>query len=560
MADEEPPGLRQAPVEALSPDRAKRAEPELEFHQDTLRALARALLQSLVSRRPRGAATAENDEASSSWQVLKALVTHPPRPRLPEWVAYFSPGQRGRWLLQGLPALVLLSGIAWASRGLSTPGELVGLLRAAADDARDRGDHASARTLYQRLRADGHVEPDVQFELARCLEALGHDEAALRIMARIGPPDEPGFGPAHLWLGRRLVEQARAAPGQAATWLSRASVHLAHAVTRMPDRPEPHRLLAAICLVEGRLDESEHHVMTRRAGPGRSLQLAALYQHRASLVRRTSPAQADALLVRARVLATSAVTVLKAHLEGAPDDDRRRAMYARACVLAGRYADALGALRVLASGGAPPELGMLAQVHMLRARELEEDGDAEGARVQWLEALRVQPTDAAVLAWGIDRAHGDDPGAAAVRAALEGLDDTAARAFALGTIALRRGANEGARALLEQAVAGRPGDAASLNNLAWCLSQLSVDTERALELASQAARARPRQPAYHSTRATLLIQLGRWRDALEALRSWLALSPTDPRVHQHLVRVYGELGLPQQAALHVARAATLQGR
>jgi predicted Zn-dependent protease len=123
----------------------------------------------------------------------------------------------------------------------------------------------------------------------------------------------------------------------------------------------------------------------------------------------------------------------------------------------------------------------------------------------------------------------------------------------------------GRLAAAERALAGFDGvalDAAErvtwLNNRACVALETGGDPQAALELVEQAVALRPDVPAVQHTRATALIALGRFDDAigvLEAMRAGGELSPPLEALRcRELARAWDQKGQPDYAADYRDRA------
>jgi len=133
--------------------------------------------------------------------------------------------------------------------------------------------------------------------------------------------------------------------------------------------------------------------------------------------------------------------------------------------------------------------------------------------------------------------------------------------FALGLDAWVRGDTDAARIHLEQAARLAPTGPAIANNLAWVLAHgPNPDLSRALSLVELALDRQPRDPQYRGTRGSILVRLGRWKDALPDLETALTKDPNDRDLHGDLAVVYERLGLPDMAAGHREHAAGPPGQ
>jgi arylsulfatase A-like enzyme/Tfp pilus assembly protein PilF len=114
--------------------------------------------------------------------------------------------------------------------------------------------------------------------------------------------------------------------------------------------------------------------------------------------------------------------------------------------------------------------------------------------------------------------------------------------------------------LRRKVLSREPGNAKAQNDLAWSLARAGVELDRALELATEAARRLDDQPAVLDTLATVRLARGEAREALEVADRALAEAPEAVRAHLLFVRAsaLSELGRSADArrALRESEAAT----
>jgi len=101
-------------------------------------------------------------------------------------------------------------------------------------------DFELASVCYQRLLLDEPNNPEHEFGLAMSLAATGQAHEARQLLARLAPPDAPGYLPAR----RFLAEQLLAAPTPTPKMLDTAEANLKWLVEAQPNNPEIHALLA----------------------------------------------------------------------------------------------------------------------------------------------------------------------------------------------------------------------------------------------------------------------------------------------------------------------------
>ena len=90
--------------------------------------------------------------------------------------------------------------------------------------------------------------------------------------------------------------------------------------------------------------------------------------------------------------------------------------------------------------------------------------------------------------------------------------------------------------------------------MAWILAQgESPDLERALELAETAVNRVPDSPRFRDTLGTVLVKLGRHRDAISELQLALSGVPDKNTVHRKLSICYKSIGMNDLAEMHLQK-------
>ena len=112
---------------------------------------------------------------------------------------------------------------------------------------------------------------------------------------------------------------------------------------------------------------------------------------------------------------------------------------------------------------------------------------------------------------------------------------TALAHFALSNILWIIDERDQAKFHLEQAYLLNNDFVIIINNLAWILAlEESPDLERALELAATAVSRVPENPRFRDTLGTVLVKLGRHKEAISELQLALSGVPDTAPVHQKL--------------------------
>jgi putative PEP-CTERM system TPR-repeat lipoprotein len=89
-----------------------------------------------------------------------------------------------------------------------------------------------------------------------------------------------------------------------------------------------------------------------------------------------------------------------------------------------------------------------------------------------------------------------------------------------------------------------PGQIVALNNLAWCY--LQVKDKRAVEIAQQAVKLDPKNPALLDTLGWILVQNGDSKGGLEHLKTAAELAPKNPEIRVHYAQALVQAGQRNQ--------------
>ncbi len=123
--------------------------------------------------------------------------------------------------------------------------------------------------------------------------------------------------------------------------------------------------------------------------------------------------------------------------------------------------------------------------------------------------------------------------------------------FIRGTAAMMQNNVEDATLHLELAAKSFATVPAVLNNLAVALaSRAGNDLERALKLVDAALKQVPTEPYFHETRAQILLQMGRYSDAVNSFEKSFPAEALREQIHTGLSKAYRELGQIELAEQH----------
>jgi tetratricopeptide (TPR) repeat protein len=462
-------------------------------------------------------------------------------------------GRQWRLLWPGVPALVVgvaavgVVGYAVAEGTRDVTGRYLEMAR-----ARYRaGDYAGAMTCYDRLAHLGSERPEVMYGLARTAEALGYDERALVLMRELAPPDEKGFGEAHLWWATRLLRL----PHPTGQYLDLAERHLLNAIDAgVSDRGTAHGLLGELYLRRGKLDQAEFHLKKAvDSTPQLALRLAEVYLR-----------QGDR--ARAEATAEQAVKFFQAWTKAELYERQGRLGLADAHLLLGKHRDAEAVLQVgLNATGDPEYRRALSRLYLAWSQHVAATKkDSIGEQLDLIEkALAIDPDnhELVVRLWAMTKAKGKaaDDALAVLRKQLSSGKATAMTHLALGMHLWENGKKAEGLLHLEQAYKAAPGMAVVANNLAWLLAESQPpDLKRALELMNTVLERWPREPMFRDTRGHIYYRLGNWKEALSDYQVALPHYAATTGIHRRLTEVYTKLGMKEMAAEHARRAEEIE--
>lgn len=172
------------------------------------------------------------------------------------------------------------------------------------------------------------------------------------------------------------------------------------------------------------------------------------------------------------------------------------------------------------------------------------------------KALEQDPNCGAALSLLMKYSDADLKGGGSVRTLLakvvaEGRESALAH-LALGNVYARENDIENAIFHFERAISINPKLADVMNNLAWSLAHESgkPNLERALGLINSALEERPNDASFLDTRGTILMKMGRHREALDDLEKSITGVRDPAPVHNKLAAIYQQLGKMDMANQH----------
>ncbi len=454
---------------------------------------------------------------------------------------------RRYWLLiGGIPAMILAMPLGFYLVRLPFQSSTAMAKRytVAAQEAMHDKDY-QAVTLYNRkLRQLGVLTESVDYRVAINDFIAGRKDKAIAAMKRLAPEDSPGFVPAHIWLANWY---ARFDPNKDSEPMRRlVTLHLDHALNREPNNPDALALRAAELHSQGQTKQAlarlESIAPTR---PEHRLTLVRLYTRQGrlqaardeaqKLIDDFNEAEADELrsvdyLYWAEAhsmlrLNSQALDILEKGLAAFPDDEE--------------LVDRLYLVNIV-------------QADLIR-RNLTGEYDEMVSRL--IRAHELKPDLADPLFRLAKLTQDFEPIGSMANEAVQKLlesDRPPQALFGLmGSIIGNAGDYEAAARYLDQAHKLDPQDAPVLNNLAYTLLKLGPSHHaRGLELIDRALEMRPDEPSFHETRGQLLLSLGRYQEAVDALNLALNGLGDTPDIHRGLATAFRHLNEPDLAEKH----------
>jgi tetratricopeptide (TPR) repeat protein len=456
-----------------------------------------------------------------------------------------------RHVLAGLPGLVAMGGVVVLAGSVATSDQ---------GQLRERYFHDAVRQFHTgrydaaRLGFEWIVErdgpggdPEVRFDLAVCLTALGEDARAAVLIEPLAPNDQPGYAPAHVWKACRLWGNRARTPADVAA----GEQHLLMAHRLAAGSIEVNAVLGQFYLAGGKLDRAIPYLeKAAHDRPELLLSLARACQGRNDRA-------------GARRWAREARRVFQAKAEASVDDLESRLRWADAEQILEEFTAAVTVLQreiVLKRDARFPRA--LAQVFLAWSDTQGRTAPADLAgRLALLErGLEQDPANVDLLVRFSTVIRGGGAGADRARSALQTVLARGAATgpvrFALGLDAWKQGRAAEARLHWEEACRLSPQMPAVVNNLAWILATgPDPDLARALETINPVIERWPADLRFRDTRGQILARMQRWKEALPDLELALRVYPDSPELHRALAETYEHLDAPGMAAEHLKRAA-----
>jgi len=129
---------------------------------------------------------------------------------------------------------------------------------------------------------------------------------------------------------------------------------------------------------------------------------------------------------------------------------------------------------------------------------------------------------------------------------------------ALGTLAFLAGKRDEYAKWFEKALQLDPQNHLAMNDYAYALAEDGRELQKALRLVQRAIAIKSNVGAYYDTHGWVLYKLGRYEEALRALRLAVQTAPDTHELRYHLAAVYAKLGRKEDALVELEKALALK--
>ena len=418
------------------------------------------------------------------------------------------------------------------------------------------GNYTEAKTYYKRLMQKQDVDPEQKFQWAIILGDTGQPEQALEMLEKLAPNDGIGYGPAHKLRAMAAVGEL---PNKAndPTVLERLHWHLKQS---RDESPEMHQAWAAYYTHMSQFDKAIESLEKAAPSSPRAYELIARIHN--GLGNEADEKQA---------FAQAAKAYKKIHDEN-PLDQAALIALASALTNLEQYQQAEQLLNKGMQQKATPQIKRATAAFYVRLYGVATDQKKPVSdRMNLLiRSLQLDPNFGPVYERMIHlymRGDGNEEEKAKIKQSLmdvvTGDRPTPMAHLSLSNFLWEEGEKDNATFHLEQAYQMDKGFVVVMNNLAWMLAHVKEpDLNRALELSQQAVQQRPGDSRFRDTLGTILLKLGRHKEAIPELQ--LALNNNGPAerlsIHSKLAAAYREIGMEDLAKIHLKKGTPPQNK
>jgi len=411
------------------------------------------------------------------------------------------------------------------------------------------GNFELAKILGGRLVSDRpRVDPETRFYYALALQKTGDMQRYQAVLASLAPSDAPGYAPAHQMRAMIFAEQLKDGSNKAV--LKQLRWHLDNSGSELSADVE--RLWTAYYVTIGQLEEAlEHLENAAKIEPRNLISLANLY------------AKAKNKSGENRAL-RAAETYLERRLKDDPlsHDDHIQLAIAQArldkpdlaeeTVLRG--VKLLNDARMRRSAAAFYVLKYDVSVNENPADVALQFGYLEKALKQ--DSYFGEIYERMILLCERSRSNNERENILELfKSMLAAGKSVALTHFALSGVYHTLGDNSKAQFHLDQSYRMDPNYPLVTNNLAWMIAHSDQpDLTRAYSLVEKALSAKPSEPKFRDTLATILIKQGKTHEAIAEFEAILSSTSDEVSIHRKLVELYQKLDRQDMAKIHLEKA------
>ena len=460
--------------------------------------------------------------------------------------------RRTRDLIFGLPAIIVLTGVAGlgAEVWIKTRS-LNSIYLTKAHQAMGRDEYNVAEVYLQRILNNSSTNTSqAEFGLGEVFEETGREERAQWLFRKLAPDDKRGYSPAHrkraVWLAEKITSKSTSEEIRQLRWhLSLANEQRTPTVARAWSA-----YYLALNQTQPAIEWLEKAVSEY---PELGLLLGQLYLSRQEVE-------------AARSSYISASDFLRKRLNKDPENTAVRVTFANTLLKLGELSECEAVLEVgmkLDPDG--PYKQLLASLYTNRHDMMaKQKGTTVSLLLKHLhKALSYDPNFSPayerLVSYGKAKVEGEESLEEILNEVIARGEEPGLAHFAMSILKFNEREIKSAKWHLERAHRLLPKMPFVSNNLAWILStEEPVDYERALALIQPAVESFPEEPRLLDTRATILMKLERWEEALDDLEHALRnqLIPTEQiELHKKLAIVCDKINQPGLAEKHRKLAA-----
>lgn len=404
-------------------------------------------------------------------------------------------------------------------------------------------DFARAKTFFERLKLMKEFEPEEQYQWAVILNQTGESDRAEQIINSLAPENSVGFPPAHTLKALSLARVINTEKGRKE--LSSLRWHLQNADGESEELTQAW-INYYLAVEEWNLAAEKLEI----AAQNNPLLYETLYR---LYLAQGKKAESEFALKKAD-------KAFQEYLKENPINAKARIGWAWVATSMKDFAKAEGILLQGKRINNDPSINRaLSDFYILQQFRARQNGADLSQQLQFLnQAQKADPSYAKVYSSMMEifvRGGRDEESRAKIRQRLQQIvasEQASPMAhFALSNIIFQDGDQEKAIFHLEQAYEMDNSLISVMNNLAWMLAHSEPpDLDRALELSTAAVKRVPKDARCRDTLGTVLMKLGRNKEAIPHLEIALSGAANKRAVHQKLSVTYKSLGMDELSQIH----------